>query len=87
MNPEQDMPAIVQLLPPYNKPTHQRRTRTPRDYAGTPLHLHRVPGTVNEWCAFAGGVEVYVMADDRQEAKQAARRKTPGWYGELTWRQ
>ena len=74
--------------PPYlNKPAHLRRTRTPHDYKGAPFHLHRVPGTDNEWCAFAaGGVEVYISAGDRQEAKQAARRKTPSWYGELQWR-
>ena len=73
--------------PPYlNKPAHRRTTRTPHCYTAVPLHLHRVPGTDREWCAFAGGVEIYVSASDRQEAKQAARRKTPGWYGELVWR-
>ena len=73
-------------LPYLNKQTHERRTRTPRGSPPPPLHLHRVPGTAQEWCAFGGDVVIYVTAAERQEAKQAARRKTPGEYGELAWR-
>lgn len=73
-------------LPYLNKATHERRTRTPRGIMPPPLHLHRVPGTEKEWCAFGGEVVIYVTASERQEAKQAARRNTPSCYGELNWR-
>ena len=74
-------------VPYRNKDRWSRRTVTPRHYAGTPLHLHRVPDTENEWAAFDGqGVEIYVMASSRQEAKQRAQAKSPGAYRQLKWR-
>ena len=71
---------------PYLKPWHERRTRTPASYAGEPLHLHRVPDTSREWCGFAGNVEIYVLADTRQQAKEKARLQTPSWYAKLNWK-
>jgi len=71
---------------PYLKPWHARRTRTPPHYNGSPLHLHRVPETEKEWCGFAGDVEIYVIADTRQAAKEAAQRNTPSRYGQLNWK-
>lgn len=71
-------------LPYKDKPWHQRRTRTPASYAGNALHLHKVEG--REWCAFSGDVEIYVMADTRQQAKEAAKRATPSTYGNLNWK-
>ena len=74
-------------LPYRDKQRHERRTVTPRSYQGGALHLHRVPDTGNEWAAFDGhGVEIYVMAGNRTEAKQRAQAKTPGAYRQLKWR-
>ena len=72
-------------VPYRNKDHWQRLTRTPRHYAGSPLHLHQVEA--GEFCAFShDGVEIYVMAGNRQEAKQRAQAKTPGAYRQLKWR-
>jgi len=72
---------------PYkDKPWHERRTRTPSNYDGSPLHLHQVPNTEREFCAFAGDVEIYVIADSRQAAKEKARLMTPSWYAKLNWK-
>jgi hypothetical protein len=72
-------------VPYRNKDRWERRTRTPRHYTGSPLHLHQVEA--GEFCAFSyDGVEIYVMAGNRQEAKQRAQAKTPSAYRQLKWR-
>jgi len=78
-------PINDNMKPPHiGKAWYERRTTLPASYAGDELHLHSLPD--REWCAFGAGLEIYVHADSRQEAKQAARRKTPSWFGNLNWK-
>lgn len=75
--------------PPYlGKDWPERKTRTARYYDGAPLALHKVPDTEKEYCAFSecGGVEIYVIADNREDAKIYARRKSPSYYRNLQWK-
>ena len=73
-------------VPYRNKDRWERRTRTPRHYTGSPLHLHQVEA--GEFCAFSecGDVEIYVTAESRQEAKKRAQAKSPSIYRNLKWR-
>lgn len=76
-----------------------RKIQLPDSYHGEALNLHKVEiqdgydkggaywgnGTPL-YCAFGDGVEIYVRAKDRTEAKEKARLQTPSWYAKLNWK-
>lgn len=76
-----------------------RKICLPDSYHSEPLNLHKVKLTDGYdaggayfglgtplYCAFGYGVEIYVRANDRTEAKKKAKLQTPSWYAKLNWK-